>query len=88
MWNVAIIRSNRCSLRASSTASSAACDVGNFGGLTEVEGLEFLTNQLVEPTVFLEEILVVETGQEQNVPDLEPHQFLERLDAGVEEIET
>jgi hypothetical protein len=54
--------------------------MGYFGRITETERQEFLADEFVEPAVFLEQIIVVKTGNKDDLSDLEPHQFLKRLD--------
>ena len=65
---------------------SAAAHVCYLWGVAEVKVLEFLTDELVKSPIFFEEVLIVQTRNQEDVPNLEPHQFLKRLDARVEEI--
>jgi hypothetical protein len=54
--------------------------------MTEIQNLGFLTDELIEPAVFLEEIIIVEAGDEKYIADLVPHQLLKRLDAAAVKI--
>jgi len=49
--------------------------------MAEVESFVLVADQLVQPTVFFEEVEIVKTGDEQHVADAEPHQVLEPLEA-------
>ena len=59
----------------------AGRDVRELGRVAQVESLELLADQLVEPPVFLEQVLVIEACDQEDVADLEAHQFPEALDA-------
>ncbi len=51
------------------------------GGWLRLRTWNSCTDQLVEPAVFFEQVIVVEARNEEDVPDLEAHQLLEVLDA-------
>ena len=60
--------------------------MGDFGGVAQVEDLEFLTDELIESAILLEQVLVVQTGNKEDIADLVPHQLLKILDAGVRDL--
>jgi hypothetical protein len=66
----------RESYRLISTGNAA-----QFGGVTEVQSLVFIADELVESSILFKEIEVVEAGDKQDIPYPEPHEILESLEA-------